>query len=381
MEIMQIQSLLSEVQLVVKKNREMLDRTEWNFNVFRLCGIDHYETWHSKILAEFLNPQGTHRMGDVFLRLLFEQLQIDFRTGPFTEVVTELSVGSERMDIVIRNRNPDWTVAIENKVYAREQKDQLKRYGTWLESLPGTSVLLYLTLDGKESITAEGVDYRRVSYAEDVLKWLSSCVAAAAERPFVRETLRQYRNHIRSLTGQNLEEETMEELVKILVEPQNFEAATEVRRHWEEARNAIADRLLREAVAVLSGQCEIDEEAGWDFHGKDMGISIRIQGTDAVLKIASESGAPYDQMYVGIPNEETVVQEKCYTAMYGAKENDPSWEKNEWWVWKYLPGQYRNWNDGRVLLNCLKDESFKRGLIDAIAEAMREIVDVVKTVE
>lgn len=37
------------------------------FNVFHLCQVDHYETMHSRIIAEFLNPQGSHGMGDVFL--------------------------------------------------------------------------------------------------------------------------------------------------------------------------------------------------------------------------------------------------------------------------------------------------------------------------
>ena len=74
MDVNQIRRLLSEVQIVVKKNREMLDRTEWNFNVFKLCGIDHYENWHSKILAEFLNPHGTHGLGGEFLRLRNSEL-------------------------------------------------------------------------------------------------------------------------------------------------------------------------------------------------------------------------------------------------------------------------------------------------------------------
>lgn len=388
MDVNQIRRLLSEVQIVVKKNREMLDRTEWNFNVFKLCGIDHYENWHSKILAEFLNPHGTHGLGGEFLRLFLAQQRIGFVVTPFCEVATELSMNKGRMDIVIRDK--EWVVVIENKIYAVEQEDQLTRYWEWAKANYGekNSKLLYLTLNGKESETANGVPYKPVSYSEDLLKWISVCVRIAAERPFVRETLRQYRNHIKNLTGKNLEEEAMSELIEILSEPQNFEAATQVMNYWADTRDAIAKKIIREAVAKLDGlcECEIDENSDWNFYANDSGVQIKLLNTNLILCVNSEHGrkSAYSDMYVGIRSWD--VDKKYFRAVRNAKKGrsknkDSEWGTNDDWVWKHLPDEYRDWGNGDVLSKCLRDEKFKQGLINSIVDRMKEIIEVVQQVK
>ncbi len=386
MDVNQIRRLLSEVQIVVKKNREMLDRTEWNFNVFKLCGIDHYENWHSKILAEFLNPHGTHGLGDEFLRLFLAQQRIDFVVTPFCEVATELSMNKGRMDIVIRDK--EWVVVIENKIYAVEQEDQLTRYWEWAKANYGekNSKLLYLTLDGKKSETANGLPYKSVSYSENLLKWISACVRIASERPFVRETLRQYRNQIKNLTGKNLEEEAMSELIEILSEPQNFEAATQVMNYWADARDAIAKKIIREAVAKLNGFCEIDENSDWNFSENDSGVRIKLRNTNLIFWVCSEHGrrSAYSDMCVGIRSWD--VDKKYFNAVRSAKKargenKDSEWRDSDSWVWKYLPDEYLNWGDGEVLLKCLREEKFKQGLINSIIDCMKEIIDVLQQVK
>ena len=390
MDMNQVRNLLSEVQIVVKKNREMLDRTEWNFNVFQLCGIGHYENWHSKILAEFLNPCGTHGLGNELLRLFLAQRGIDFVVTPFCEVVTELSMDKGRMDIVIRDK--EWVVVIENKVYAGEQEDQLTRYWNWAKENYGekNSRLLYLTLNGKKSETANDIPYKCVSYSEDLQKWISACVRIASERPFVRETLRQYRNHIKNLTGKNLEEEAMSELIKILSEPQNFEAATQVWQYWPQARDAIAAKIIREAVAKLNGICEIDESSDWNFAENDSGVRIKVLNTNVILRVNSEHGrkTAYSDMYVGISGSD--VDENFFRALRNAKKDASNgkdskwfdvWNNNDYWVWKYLPEEYQDWAYGETLLKCLQYEKFSQGLIDSIVDRMKEIVEVVQQVK
>ena len=383
MDMNQIRSLLSEVQIVVKKNREMLDRTEWNFNVFQLCGIGHYENKHSKILAEFLSPYGTHGLGDEFLSLFRAQQGIDFVVTPSCEVTTELSMDKGRMDIVIRDK--EWVVVIENKVYAGEQEDQLTRYWAWAKAKWGekTSRILYLTLDGKESETANDVPYKCVSYSEDLLKWISACVRIASERPFVRETLRQYRNHIKNLTGKNLEDEAMFELIDILSEPQNFEAAKQVWKHWLQARDTVARKVIHKAVKKLDGRCEIDENSEWDFSGKDKGVCVKILNTNASLRMFSLAGA-YAEMCVGIDDSD--LNEKYFRAVCDAKSGASTDNNSKWWnrgncIWKYLPDEYQDWEQNEVLERYLQDENFKQGLINSIVDIMKEIVEVVQQVK
>jgi len=55
-----LQNLLNQVTTITKKNAELLDATGGRFNLFRIFGVDHYENTHSAIIAELLNPKGTH---------------------------------------------------------------------------------------------------------------------------------------------------------------------------------------------------------------------------------------------------------------------------------------------------------------------------------
>ncbi|MCL2512087.1 MAG: PD-(D/E)XK nuclease family protein [Bacteroidales bacterium] len=55
-----LQNLLNQVALISEKNAEILDAAGGRFNMFRVCGVNHYENTHSAIIAEFLNPNGSH---------------------------------------------------------------------------------------------------------------------------------------------------------------------------------------------------------------------------------------------------------------------------------------------------------------------------------
>ena len=52
-----IKSLLRQVNTIKKKNDEILDATGNRFNMFRICGVNHYENTHSAIIAERTKAQ------------------------------------------------------------------------------------------------------------------------------------------------------------------------------------------------------------------------------------------------------------------------------------------------------------------------------------
>ena len=49
-------NLLNQVGTINNKNNEILEATGSRFNMFQICGVNHYENTHSAIIAEFLNP-------------------------------------------------------------------------------------------------------------------------------------------------------------------------------------------------------------------------------------------------------------------------------------------------------------------------------------
>src|SRR5574344_1544185 len=67
-----IKNLLNQVSIISKKNAEILDATGGRFNMFRVCGVNHYENTHSAILAELLNPNGTHGLKSKLLECFIE---------------------------------------------------------------------------------------------------------------------------------------------------------------------------------------------------------------------------------------------------------------------------------------------------------------------
>ena len=73
-----IKSLLHQVAIIRQKNTEILDASGSRFNMFGLCGVNHYENTHSAIIAEFLNSNGSHGLKSKFLEAFIQYLSTDF---------------------------------------------------------------------------------------------------------------------------------------------------------------------------------------------------------------------------------------------------------------------------------------------------------------
>lgn len=198
------------------------------FNIFHACGVNHYETKHSGIIAEMLNPNGTHGQGVLFLRSFIQVCKpdIDFSLNDDVEVITESPTDDGRIDILITNADGQ-AIVIENKIYAEDQWEQLKRYDRYAKRRFGTGnySILYLTLDGKEASEQSGgeVKYQTISYSDDIVRWLGECIKQSAMLPMIRETLLQYQKHIKQLTDQDYMA-TKEELYQTMLQhPEEIE--------------------------------------------------------------------------------------------------------------------------------------------------------------
>ena len=149
------------------------------FNLFQILGVDHYENTHSAILAELLNPHGSHGLKTCFLQSFNESIKLneyiqDFDFGSVI-VQTEVQVENGRIDILIED-NRKHALIIENKIYAGDQWEQLQRYNEFAIRKYGTEnyKIAYLTLFGTEASknSGEKVDYLRISYSIDIILWL-----------------------------------------------------------------------------------------------------------------------------------------------------------------------------------------------------------------
>ena len=239
-EMEELQQLLKDVYEATKGIKQGKKEP---FNVFELC-IATRETRHSQFLAELLNPHGSHGLGPAFLKAFYEQVGLKYFPSEGYSVRTEVVCSEGKMDIVISNKtdivvsNKTDIVVIENKINAEDQPDQLKRYSEWLnDQKEANKKLIYLTLDGHEASNAKDIDYQRISYRNDILKWLDKCIAETFKNTlsakdgetnafaknqidernaFVKKLLLQYKELIQKLTGMDMEPEMKNKISEVI---------------------------------------------------------------------------------------------------------------------------------------------------------------------
>ena len=245
----ELHRLLNEVNVILQqekiKKEESLKRGE-RFNMFETLGVAHYEVTHSSIIASFLNPKELHGQGDKFLKLFLsivgDETGLDSANS---NVYTEFSNEEGRIDILIED-NKNKAVIIENKIYAGDQDAQLIRYNRFAENKykNGFSIY-YLTLNGEAASekSAKSVRYKCISYAQDIIDWLELCIKENATIPMIRETLIQYKNHLKQLTYQDMEAINKEKLMEVMVA--NPEAVAAISNSQNEFKQYVFSKIVK----------------------------------------------------------------------------------------------------------------------------------------
>lgn len=221
----QIRSLLLELSKEISRENTKLEEKKSrgeSFNIFSICGVNHYEVTHSAIIAEFLDPQGSHGQGLAFVKAFVESLNLqdfDFSLNG-VEVATEMVTPNGRIDIVISNGSKQ-AIIIENKIYAADQWKQLKRYDEFAKTkYPNGYKILYLTLNGNDpnDDKSRKVEYITISYKHHIIDWLLQCKLLAIDKPLIRETLNQYIQHIKNLTNTiDMENNEKNSIIELLI--------------------------------------------------------------------------------------------------------------------------------------------------------------------
>lgn len=280
----EIQNLLNQVSIITKKNAEFLDATGGRFNMFRMLGVDHYENTHSAILAELLNSKGSHGLKSEFLKIFVSRLINKETISGFNcenaSVRTEAGTDDGRIDIFIED-NQNHAIIIENKIYAADQLEQLKRYNkSALKKFgAGNYQILYLTLDGKEASenSRQDVKYEQISYSSDIIAWLEDCVNISARFPLVRETINQYINHLKQLTNQDMDTKNKEEIVRILASSEdNLKVAFTVFENNGALKDYLILNFFNPQLNKIADELDIKVSAELKARGKDQGFGFNV---------------------------------------------------------------------------------------------------------
>ena len=325
-----IQRFFQEVASICalgQAQQEERNRKGENYNLFSILSIERYELKHSALIANLLDPKGSHGCGDAFLRAFFEialkgtaypfenSTPLDSRTEHYTGPIAGDTGG--RIDILVESSH--YGLIIENKIYAGDQDKQLTRYDNYGKETFGADgyLLVYLTLYGcdasKESTatkSAEEVGYLRLSYAEDILRWLEQCVRLADNKPLVRESLNQYIRTIKQLTYQDMNQEDIQKIIDLAVD------YPEVAATLSSKRDAIAQGIREKYI--FAKLRKYADKKGWLFDDTEIAnskgdnkICLRKEGWDGSIIISADSEdkqSNYDRwikLWIGIDSKVT----------------------------------------------------------------------------
>ena len=302
-----IQQFFQEVASICaleQAQQEERNRKGENYNLFSILSIERYELKHSALIANLLDPEGSHGCGDAFLRAFFE-IALKGTAYPFessspdscTEHYTGPIAGDTggRIDILVKSSH--YGLIIENKIYAGDQDKQLIRYDNYGKTTFGVGryLLVYLTLFGSEASkestatkSAEEVGYLRLSYAEDILRWLEQCVQQADNKPLIRESLNQYIRTIKQLTYQDMNQENIEKIIDLAVDH------PEVVATLSSNRDAIAQRIRKKYI--FDKLKEYADQKGWlyddsesSYNEEEPKIRFHKEGWDGSIIISADS--------------------------------------------------------------------------------------------
>lgn len=149
---------LLEKFVVDNQDLEQLESLLDQFNIFEAVGMVRQEICHSKFLAFLLNPNATHRLGDIFLKTFLKRLLIDADNATVSPIDIDIAILTDtevrrewrNIDILLVSPTSQLVCAIENKVDSGEHSNQLQRYrNIVLKEFPDyRHIFVFLTLEG-----------------------------------------------------------------------------------------------------------------------------------------------------------------------------------------------------------------------------------------
>jgi hypothetical protein len=274
-----IQNLLTQVSDLQSRENQIARLKGENFNIFSIMRNERDEVGvHNRFIAEMLNPKGSHGLGDASLKAFFEYINDSDNFGSLYECKqkrlffdddnsfkckTEHFLGTKKnkpeptggyVDVALMSK--DYNVFIESKIGAGDQENQILRY--YNDGKNKSNVVIYLTLNGKASESGKGLKanehYLTLSYREDIVNWLTIVKQKATDFPMVRESIQQYINLLKKLTGQLHSQQMQENLLELIGgSAENYKAAKLIANNFEQAKINLYKSILNE-IKINSGQ-------------------------------------------------------------------------------------------------------------------------------
>jgi hypothetical protein len=304
----------------------------------------------SRCLHNLLDVKGTHAQGTTFLQLFLDRfVKFDWaKSLSLKNIVLEQPTdASRRIDIYLQFDDGE-IIAIENKPWASDQKNQLKDYAEYIEaqSFGKNWHLIYLCNNEaseeslpecvKEKLESKG-RYSNLDY-KNLLDWLESCyqhTKAPIVEIFIKELIRFIRVEINGELEMS-EQKEMSQL--ILSSPENLQSAFQILQAIDPLKEELLVKLrieLEQSVKAAGFLLVWDDSMakGWKSYS---GFGIKFK-EEHNLYLRFEFAAPWlTDLYWGIRRETASVNKnpEIWTKLNEVvRSKFTSGKPSTWWPW------------------------------------------------
>lgn len=352
--------LLEQSKIILDAREKTLAPLGASFNVFSILRMEANEVdTHSRMLFELLSSEGSHGMGERFLREFFALvLDKPFQDGAavYREYKINEAGNYGRIDLLVEGDN--FRYPVEVKIYAGDQYRQIERYHSFAAKAKEHHVY-YLTLDGHEpSQESLGsiceADYSCLSFATDIRPWLVRCGEIAWQIPAIAGTIQQYIHLIDMLT-QSVKGDVFMDIIQKTVglSRENYEAAAAIEQSLEPLRVEMMRRVFREIEEHIgsrlqkhSSSYETDAVQFYSSNRKKVWPSLTyLVKQCGKLTIAFRVEADwnlfcgfifFDENYAQVPGQAKELIDAFDSEDW--KELITTYTFKDWWLWwDYLP--------------------------------------------
>ena len=236
----------------------------FDFNMLNFFSVGENKV--SEILAFFLNEKKSHGQGDIFLKEFLKILNREDLDTSGAEIKCEKVITNERrIDVYIKLK--ETIIAIENKLEAVDQKNQLKDYSDFLRRKTGGKyLLLYLNKKGADpNVNSIGEKEREklivsenlkiIGYRKDIFplldKWISICQADN-----VSYFIKQFKQYLDVELFGNKTLKMTENLKKLILS--NKKEVQELIKAYNEIENSVHKRLKKITQEISNSNYTIE---------------------------------------------------------------------------------------------------------------------------
>lgn len=252
---MEVQKLINEViaidRMVTEENK---NKGEF-FNIIKIMNMASSEVnTHTPIIADLLNPRGSHGQGSIFLIKFLKNCNVGFDVNNKVRVFREKRFScidsgvTGQIDIGVENE--DHLIVIENKIYAQDEPLQVYRYYQYAKQKFNKVTIIYLSMqDNLPSLLSlgeiehhgagyhlkknqESVDLIIINYKYDICGWLNDCLKIQnVNGSNLQFGIQQYLNLIKQMTNQIM---TSKEQIQDLLIKSDYEQLIAVKHIHDE---------------------------------------------------------------------------------------------------------------------------------------------------